>query len=206
MASCSCSTVPPANRSTRSRSARCRRMRSTSPPRRSRFRWAPTTCSATARAGATRWRRPSCSVAAASPRRISAATTSLRRARRYPLVRVTPIAYSPDTRYLYAQGTAHVGRARRISRDPWFRGGARSYTNLPSSVRHLWRHRHADQQAGLDARDGIAAARHERAAGHGRRALSSAPAGTARFGGTMRGAAAPCGNSRPAFRVHAGRR
>ena len=51
-----------------------------------------------------------------------------------PMVRVTPIAYSPDTRYLYAQGTAHVGRARRVSGDPWFRGGARSYTNLPASV------------------------------------------------------------------------
>ena len=51
-----------------------------------------------------------------------------------PLVRVTPIAYSPDTRYLFAQGTAHVGRARRVSGDPWFRGGARSYTNLPASV------------------------------------------------------------------------
>ena len=51
-----------------------------------------------------------------------------------PRVRVTPIAYSPDTRFLYAQGTANVGRARRISDDPWFRGGAPSYTNLPPSV------------------------------------------------------------------------
>ena len=51
-----------------------------------------------------------------------------------PRVRVTPIAYNPRTRYLYAQGTAHVGRARRITDDPWFRGGAPSYTNLPDSV------------------------------------------------------------------------
>ena len=51
-----------------------------------------------------------------------------------PRVRVTPIAYSPDTRFLYAQGNANVGRARRITDDPWFRGGARSYTNLPPSV------------------------------------------------------------------------
>jgi outer membrane protein assembly factor BamB/plastocyanin len=68
-----------------------------------------------------------------------------------PRVRVTPIAYNPETRYLYAQGTAHVGRARRITNDPWFRGGAPSYTNLPDSVgvfgaidtrtnRMVWKH------------------------------------------------------------------
>jgi quinohemoprotein ethanol dehydrogenase len=51
-----------------------------------------------------------------------------------PRVRVTPISYSPDTGYLYAQGTASIGRARRISADPWFRGSARSYTNLPNAV------------------------------------------------------------------------
>ena len=74
-----------------------------------------------------------------------------------PRVRVTPIAYHPGTRYLYAQGTAHVGRARRITRDPWFRGGAPSYTNLPDAVgvfgaidtrtnRLVWKH---EVEAGL---------------------------------------------------------
>ena len=51
-----------------------------------------------------------------------------------PRVRVTPFSYSPQTRYLYAQGTANIGRARRIANDPWFRGGAPSYTNLPDAV------------------------------------------------------------------------
>ena len=51
-----------------------------------------------------------------------------------PRVRVTPIAYSPQTRFLYAQGLANVGRARRITGDPWFRGGAPSYTNLPPAT------------------------------------------------------------------------
>ena len=51
-----------------------------------------------------------------------------------PRVRVTAISYSPQTRYLYAQGTGHVGRARRITNDPWFRGGAPSYTNLPDAI------------------------------------------------------------------------
>ena len=35
-----------------------------------------------------------------------------------PMVRVTPMAFSPDTGYVYAQGRAHVGRARRFG-DPW---------------------------------------------------------------------------------------
>ena len=51
-----------------------------------------------------------------------------------PRVRVSPISYSPATGQLYAQGVAHVGRARRIASDPWFRGAARSYTNLPAAV------------------------------------------------------------------------
>ena len=35
-----------------------------------------------------------------------------------PMVRVTPMAFSPETGYIYAQGRAHVGRARRLA-DPW---------------------------------------------------------------------------------------
>ena len=35
-----------------------------------------------------------------------------------PMVRVTPMSFSPQTGYIYAQGRAHVGRARRLP-DPW---------------------------------------------------------------------------------------
>ena len=51
-----------------------------------------------------------------------------------PGARVTSMSYSPDTGYIYAQGRGHIGRAHRVSRDPWFRGGARIYSKLPSSV------------------------------------------------------------------------
>ena len=51
-----------------------------------------------------------------------------------PMVRVTAISYSPQTGLLYAQGRGGVGRARRITDDPWFRGSARAYTNLPESI------------------------------------------------------------------------
>jgi plastocyanin len=44
------------------------------------------------------------------------------------------MSFSPDTGYIYAQGRGHIGRARRITEDPWFRGGARSYTQLPDPV------------------------------------------------------------------------
>jgi len=40
------------------------------------------------------------------------------------VIRVTPISYSAQTGYIYAQGTGSLGRARRISPDPWFRGSA----------------------------------------------------------------------------------
>jgi plastocyanin len=49
--------------------------------------------------------------------------------------RVTPMSFSPQTGYFYAQGTASVGRARRISMDPWFRGNAPMLPDLlPPSV------------------------------------------------------------------------
>ena len=51
-----------------------------------------------------------------------------------PGVRVTPFSFSPDTGYFYAQGRGHVGRARRVSTDPWFRGSARGYSTLPDAV------------------------------------------------------------------------
>ncbi|MDA1095084.1 MAG: PQQ-binding-like beta-propeller repeat protein [Acidobacteria bacterium] len=35
-----------------------------------------------------------------------------------PMVRVTPMAFSPQTGYIYAQGRGHVGRAKRFA-DPW---------------------------------------------------------------------------------------
>ena len=51
-----------------------------------------------------------------------------------PQVRVAPMSYSPQTGYLYAQGRAHIGRARRISDDPWFRGSARTYSTIPAPI------------------------------------------------------------------------
>ena len=68
-----------------------------------------------------------------------------------PQVRVAAMSYSPQTGYLYAQGRAHIGRARRITDDPWFRGGARTYSTIPPPIgvvtaidsrtnRIVWRH------------------------------------------------------------------
>jgi alcohol dehydrogenase (cytochrome c) len=52
--------------------------------------------------------------------------------------RVTPMSYSPQTGFFYAQGSASVGRARRISSDPWFRGNAPMLQDLlPPSVNVL---------------------------------------------------------------------
>jgi quinohemoprotein ethanol dehydrogenase len=48
--------------------------------------------------------------------------------------RVTPMSYSPQTGYFYAQGVGGVGRARQISSDPWFRGNAASVELLPPSI------------------------------------------------------------------------
>ncbi len=50
-----------------------------------------------------------------------------------PRVRVTPMSFSPQTGYIYAQGRASVGRARRFE-DPWhWQGGANELT-LPDPV------------------------------------------------------------------------
>jgi alcohol dehydrogenase (cytochrome c) len=49
--------------------------------------------------------------------------------------RVTPMSYSPQTGYFYAQGTSSITRAHRISSDPWFRGNAPMLNDLlPPSV------------------------------------------------------------------------
>ena len=50
-----------------------------------------------------------------------------------PLVRVTPMAFSPQTGYIYAQGRAHVGRARRFA-DPFVWNTARFHLTLPDAV------------------------------------------------------------------------
>ena len=50
-----------------------------------------------------------------------------------PLVRVTPLAFSPQTGYIYAQGRAHVGRARRFA-DPFVWNTARFHLTLPDAV------------------------------------------------------------------------
>ena len=50
-----------------------------------------------------------------------------------PLVRVTPLAFSPQTGYIYAQGRAHVGRARRFA-DPFVWNTQRYHLTLPDHV------------------------------------------------------------------------
>ncbi len=53
-----------------------------------------------------------------------------------PMVRVTPMAFSPQTGYIYAQGRGHVGRAKRFE-DPWIsdnRPGGYLRVGLPESA------------------------------------------------------------------------
>lgn len=53
-----------------------------------------------------------------------------------PMVRVTPMSFSPRTGYVYAQGRAHVGRAFRFD-DPWIsdnRGSGYLRLTLPEST------------------------------------------------------------------------
>ena len=50
-----------------------------------------------------------------------------------PRVRVTPMSYSPQTRYIYAQGHAMVGRARRFQ-DPWLSRAGGYHLTLPRPV------------------------------------------------------------------------
>ena len=52
-------------------------------------------------------------------------------------VRVTPMSYSPQTRYFYAQGTSGLGLRRRITDDPWYwqgGGGGTALLGLPSTA------------------------------------------------------------------------
>jgi glucose dehydrogenase/plastocyanin len=51
-----------------------------------------------------------------------------------PGVRVTPMSYSPQTGFIYAQGVARLGRARRLTDDPWFQGAGGSDVTLPESI------------------------------------------------------------------------
>ncbi len=53
-----------------------------------------------------------------------------------PMVRVTPMSFSPQTGYIYAQGRGHVGRIRRFE-DPWIsdnRGSGYVRIGLPEST------------------------------------------------------------------------
>ena len=50
-----------------------------------------------------------------------------------PRVRVTPMSFSPDTGYIYAQGHAHVGRARRFE-DPWLSRPSGGHISLPDPI------------------------------------------------------------------------
>jgi alcohol dehydrogenase (cytochrome c) len=51
-----------------------------------------------------------------------------------PRVRVTPMSYSPQTGYFYAQGVGGLGRARRVSDDPWFQETGGGTIGLPPAV------------------------------------------------------------------------
>jgi len=53
-----------------------------------------------------------------------------------PMVRVTPMSFSPQTGYIYAQGRGHVGHAKRMA-DPWIsdnRPGGYLRLGLPEST------------------------------------------------------------------------
>ena len=50
-----------------------------------------------------------------------------------PRVRVTPMAFSPQTGYVYAQGRAQVGRTRRFA-DPWLAFPEDDHLSLPEPV------------------------------------------------------------------------
>jgi len=79
-----------------------------------------------------------------------------------PMVRVTPMSFSPQTGYIYAQGRAHVGRARRLA-DPWIsdnRPGGYDRLTLPASTgilaavdgrtgRIVWKHEFPGGRLGL---------------------------------------------------------
>ena len=68
-----------------------------------------------------------------------------------PRVRVTPMSFSPDTGYVYAQGRATVGRARRFE-DPWHWNLDDNELTLPDPVGIV---------AAVDTRNGRVAWRHE---------------------------------------------
>ena len=68
-----------------------------------------------------------------------------------PRVRVTPMSFSPQTGYIYAQGMGHVGRARRFE-DPYISNSGRNPPTLPPPVGVL---------AAVDARTGAIAWKHE---------------------------------------------
>ncbi len=87
-----------------------------------------------------------------------------------PRVRVTPLSFSPQTGYIYAQGLGHVGRARRFA-DPYISSSGRNPPTLPAPVGIL---------AAVDARTGAVAWKQELPAG---RLATSGPLTTA--GGLM---------------------
>ena len=68
-----------------------------------------------------------------------------------PRVRVTPMSYSPQTGYIYAQGQAMVGLARR-PQDPWLSNAGGFQLTLPDPVGII---------AAVDTRTGRLAWKHE---------------------------------------------
>ena len=68
-----------------------------------------------------------------------------------PRVRVTPMAFSPQTGYVYALGVGHVGRARRFA-DPYISNAGSNPPTLPPAVGVM---------AAVDARTGTVAWKHE---------------------------------------------
>ena len=88
-----------------------------------------------------------------------------------PMVRVTPMSFSPQTGYIYAQGRGHVGRAKRFE-DPWIsdnRPGGYLRLGLPESTGVLAAVDPPDQHRGLETRAAGWTARNQRPPRDGRR-------------------------------------
>ena len=94
-----------------------------------------------------------------------------------PRVRVSPMSYSPQTGYIYAEGVGHVGRARRFA-DPYISNAGRNPPTLPAAVGIL---------AAVDARTGVVAWKQELPAGRLARSGPLTTAGGLMFWGSADG-------------------
>ena len=94
-----------------------------------------------------------------------------------PRVRVSPMSFSPQTGYIYAEGVGHVGRARRFD-DPYISNAGRNPPTLPAAVGIL---------AAVDARTGVVAWKQELPAGRLARSGPLTTAGGLMFWGSADG-------------------